>query len=341
VTHLDSKRQTPPATGRRPISWGDLVLMAAIPWYAALSWLLPESCWRRVCRAIDGLARPFKPANPLRRRVADHAPPALTGIGPNAIVDELEAGRREHYLQVFRCYRPGGWRPSISLEGMDKLEAAAGNGKGAILWIDHFVFNGLAPKLALQSAGFPFTHLSRPEHGFSKTSFGVRFLNPLRSRAEAPFLDGRVVIQRGAEGRALKRLMSLLKQGRLVSITAGAWEGRKRMAAPVFGRRLPLATGAPALAISTGAPLLPVTVVRDPHTAVIRVVVGEPFDIPEVASKESALRQIVDAYGGHIEPWIAAFPGQWRGWGYLQTEEAAAVAPSEANMVGNAARAAS
>ena len=52
----------------------------------------------------------------------------------------------------------------------------------------------LVSKMALHRAGYGLVHLSRSEHGYSSTIFGMRCLNPLRSRIESRYLAERVVI---------------------------------------------------------------------------------------------------------------------------------------------------
>lgn len=305
---------------RDAIVASDVWLAVQMPLLLLLSWAVPARSWNAVCRAIHAAGKPFRKPNALEARIAEARPPGLAAVAPASLVDELEAGRLEHYLQILRDYRPGGWRQDVDIEGLDRLRAALGEGRGAILWVDHFVFNGLAPKKGLHDAGFAFSHLSRPEHGFSKTRFGIRYLNPVRSRIEDRYLEERVLIARGAEARSVKRLLALLKRGKVVSITAGAWEGRKVAPVPVLGASLPISTGAASIAIASGAPLIPVATVRDEGSDTFRVVLDDPISWPRDLPKADAMEAIFAAYGRHLETWIASHPGQWRGWKYLRRD---------------------
>jgi len=304
---------------RRRIDAGDIRLALSLPVYFLLAWLLPERLWAPLCR---GLAAIGPTRNSLIPRIARFgAVPG--GRTPEAIVRALEAGRREHYLQILRAYRPGGWRPDLAIEGLEHLDAALAGGKGALLWVDHFVFNGLAPKQALFEAGRPFFHVSRPEHGFSKTAFGVRFLNPVRRRIEDRFLAGRIVIERGREAATIREIRRRLAEGHAVSITAGAWEGRRIAEVPFFGGLMPLATGAPRIAAVAGTPLLPLAVIRDPVTGRLSVIIEPPLREHGMCDRESSGREepaeaLLEAYARRLEPRVAAASDQWRGWNYLR-----------------------
>ena len=307
-----------PSKSRKWVSRSDFALIFSLPGYMFLSWFVHEPWWNGICRVMNRFSRIFSSPNPLVEKVALLLPSTMMDVDPAAIVQELEEGRREHYFQVFRDYRPRGWNTVFEINGIHHLEEARQSKRGVILWIDHFVFNGLLPKKVLAQAGYRFTHLSRPEHGFSKTEFGVRILNPLRTSIEDRYLKGRVLIERGAESRSVRSLTRLLKQGEIASITAGAWEGRRTARAKVLGHDYPLATGAPAIAHSTDSSLIPVAVYRLPHSGKFRVDLDSPILLGSVETKSEAIEVALAAYARHLEPLVKAYPGQWRGWNYLE-----------------------
>jgi lauroyl/myristoyl acyltransferase len=192
---------------------------------------------------------------------------------------------------------------------------ALARGNGAVLWVAHFAFNSNITKIALHRHGYRVSHLSRPEHGFSKTRFGIAMLNPVRCAPEDRYLAQRVVFDRHAPSTAMRKMVQALRNGEVVSITAGAWEGSDLAEGPLCGGRLSLAIGASRLAAVTGAALLPVFSVRDPasgfRTAIeppIALVSARP-DIHGVAAAEFLRRH---------EPWVRQFPDQWRGWKELR-----------------------
>ena len=230
-----------------------------------------------------------------------------------SIALDLQAAVYELRMQNLRCWRPGGWRPDIALQGEEHLVRAIERGNGAILWVAHFAFNSGITKIALHNRGHRVSHLSRPEHGFSKTRFGIACLNPVRCIPEDRHLAERIVYDRTAPSTAMRRMVRALQSGGVVSITAGAWEGNGLVDAPLLGGTLSLAVGAPRLALLTGAALLPVFSVRNAEqrlTTVIEAPIGLSRDsVPADACGDAAAE-----YLERHEPWIRQFPEQWRGW---------------------------
>lgn len=302
---------------KRPLVFRDDILkFLMLPIWFTLAWAVPQRYWKPVCTLQARLAAwgRFNRSTHISRAIASALPDGIGGRDAGSVWLELEASRYEHYFQVLRDYRSGGWRTGARVRGLRHLEKL--QGRGAVLWIAHFVFNGLAPKKELFLAGYPLIHLSRPEHGFSKTRFGIRILNPLRRRVEDWYLRERVVIDDMSGIRAVRRLDRLLRQGAICSITAGAWEGRQVVEVPLFGRRIPLATGALSLAYSAKVPLLPVFVIRD-GDGCIDVDIGDAIRVPEVFDKRDALGPMAAEFARRLEEYIRRAPGQWRGWHYL------------------------
>ena len=93
------------------------------------------------------------------------------------------------------------------LQGREHLDEALGRGKGCVLWVAHFVFAPNIAKLALHDAGYKVSHLSRLDHGFSSTRFGIKWLNPVRSRFE----DRLLAEPAGIDGNDYGRLVPLAK----------------------------------------------------------------------------------------------------------------------------------
>ena len=74
-------------------------------------------------------------------------------------------------------------------------------------------------KIALHRAGYRIVHLSHPRHGFSSSSFGVRYLNPVHRRAEDRYLAERVVLSLASPVGAMRTLMQRLKSNGVVTVT--------------------------------------------------------------------------------------------------------------------------
>ncbi|TGQ56652.1 hypothetical protein EN836_02240 [Mesorhizobium sp. M1C.F.Ca.ET.193.01.1.1] len=292
----------------------DLGFLLRLPVFVLVSLLVPEKRWRDICIWLEGLKR----VPEARRDVGEQ--PDLAGFGVAGREDRLRVGamRSEHNIQIVREWLVG-WRPEIELRGAEHLEAASSKGHGAVLWVAHFAFNGLAGKMAFAKAGFDVFHVSRPEHGFSKSRFGIRFLNPIRTSVELRYAAGRIVIDRANPAASMNEARRLLRQGKFVY--AGAWEGELLVRARIGQSAIELAGGAPRLARIAGAPVLPVFVVRDDSTGKIRVTVEKPIDVDRGRDKAELIQGAAQDFADRHLAYLKSCPHQWRDWEKLKAHE--------------------
>ena len=117
-------------------------------------------------------------------------------------------------------------------------------------------YSTLIFKMALNSAGYRASQLTRPDHGFANSPFGIRFLNPLWTSVEDRFIDERVTIQGDNAGTALAILRDRLAANRVVIITVHSMAHRI-VEVPFFQHSIRLPTGPMRLMRETGAALLP------------------------------------------------------------------------------------
>lgn len=305
-----SRRQQ--RAGRRPLfTADDAWFLAELPVLMAIATLGPERRWAALCggleRAKAALGR-FSPETIRRGFRAIRADGLDTG-DPFAVA----AARSEHHLQILRELA-WGWSAPIELIGAEHVRRALDRGRGAVLWVAHFSFNALAVKKAFHAAAFPVWHLSRPEHGFSKSRFGIAVLNPMRSRVELRFLRGRIVIDRASPQSAVRQARKRLKANEIVSVTAGAWEGGRIATVTIGGCDLDLATGAPGLAYLTGAPLVPVFAIRHAGSPAITVIAEAPIAVDRDRERDRAVLDAAQAFADRALPYVVANPSQWRDW---------------------------
>jgi len=280
---------------------------------------LPERRWRGVCRRLEAVKarlRIFDPA-PVARIAAEVLGPTHPGFDAHRFALESAAGRSEHHLQILRSCGPRPWAPALVTSGTAHLDDALAAGRGAVLWVAHFCFNALATKMALAQAGYQTWHLSRPEHGFSKSRVGIATVNRIRVRAELAHLAGRIVIDRAKPMAATLAAQRILRRNGIVSVTAGAWEGQRLAEVALLGGKLELAVGAPGLARLAAAALLPVFTVRGPDDA-LHVVVEPPIAVARDGDADAALGAAAQAFGDRLEVYVRRHPSQWRDWKALK-----------------------
>ena len=298
---------------------GDIQNSATLLGLAVIAWITPARAWGRIAAAIAAVTMR------LLRRPVVHVPEDLAAaLGPEwgaerarAVRVESAAVYFEERLQVLASYRPGGWRPSIKLSGIRHLETALSSGNGAILWVSAFASSDLIAKMALSDAGHRVSHLSRPPHGFSESVFGIRFLNPIRTRIEDRYLAERVTLTDESAIGALRVLRRRLQGNQVVSITVGN-EGEQTVAVPFLRGKISVATGPATLARAAGAPLLPVFTIRL-GTGSYAVQIGEPIHVPESDDRAASAAAAVEELAMSLSEHVARHPALWNGWRLLES----------------------
>lgn len=308
-------RREVPRSPRPWIARADLAFAAELPVLWAMALALPERRWASACRQLEvakAALRFFDPV-PVARTAARVLGARDPSFDARTFALESAAGRSEHHLQILREVAPGGWRAPLAFDGWEHLDTALAEGRGAVLWVAHFCFNALATKKALAEAGYRAWHVSRPEHGFSKSRIGIATVNRIRVRAELAHLAGRIVIDRERPNAASLATQRVLEKNGIVSITAGAWEGRRIARVEVLGGTLDLAVGAPRLARLTGAALLPVFTIRGDDGR-LRVIVEPRIPVAHDGDADEAFRAAAQAFGARLEEYVYRHPKQWRDW---------------------------
>jgi lauroyl/myristoyl acyltransferase len=322
------KRRKRAASGRPWVTLEDAKLALALPLLWAFALTVPERRWRTLCHRLESIrasvnTRDLECVARAARRVVGGSHASFEG---RAFALEVAAGATEHNLQVLRSRSRSGWNPMLRLEGAAHLDSALAAGRGAVLWVANFCFNALATKKALHDAGYRLWHLSRPEHGFSRSTAGIALYNGIRTGAERQQLEGRIVFERDRPGAAAVAAMRVLAQNGILSITAGDWEGQRIAGIDVCGGKLQLAVGAPRLARLSGAALLPVFTVRGGDRQTIRVVVEPALAVPSGGEADAALQGAAQAFGRVLEGYVRRYPAEWRDWARLELPRAAQAA---------------
>jgi lauroyl/myristoyl acyltransferase len=316
VTDVRIVRKPPKApTARAAISGADVRTALRLMGSLGVAWAAPQAWWPLIARRGSWLTG--KLAGKSTAKVASRIERAAGAERAGRLSAELRGARYEVAFQCLRGYRPGGWRPKIEVKGREHLDAALAEGKGAVLWVAHFIFAANVAKVGLAELGFRVSHLSRPDHGFSSTRFGLKVLNPVRAAFEDRYLVERIVFDRAHPAPALLRARKTVAAGGTVSFTAGAWEGSTLAEAPFLGSRITLAMGPVWLARASGAPLLPVFAWRTDAADRFEVEIGAPIEAPASAPEDAAMAAATAEFLRRLEPRVLARPSQWRGWSAL------------------------
>jgi hypothetical protein len=293
----------------------DLLQAGKVAAFALIAWATPPRWWRKVAVAMPNVGTAN--AGPDLRHFQSVLGPAFGADALSILDNRRRACSREVKLQILGLNGPWrSWRPNIRLHGEAHLRKALDEGKGAILWVTDSAYSTLIFKIALDRAGYRAYQLSRKQHGFSTSPFGIRFLNPLWCRVENRFIEERVLIPGDDAAPAMAILRARLAVNRCVIITVGALAHRLAEV-PFSNHRIRVPTGPIQFARSTGAVLLP---------AFAFLVGNGAFDVTienalPPADKSGTFDSIAAAYAKRLEPYVKKYPEQWTGWDYLLPRE--------------------
>lgn len=174
--------------------------------------------------------------------------------------------------------------------GVAALEAAAREGRGAVIVTGHFG-QWEAGRAWLKSIGAECAAVYRPLNNRHLDAIYVRQLE----------IGGRPMFEKG--GRGLRALVGHLRKGGLVAILTDQYD---RRAAPFdfLGRPAPTVTIAADLALRAGVPLVPGYGLREADGLRVRVVVEAP--VPHTTAAE-----MTQAVNDSLAARVRAAPGQY------------------------------
>jgi lauroyl/myristoyl acyltransferase len=292
----------------------DILEVIRIPVLMAVSWAFPEQYWGSFANVVVRLmaklrSKRHKALRRHQRRLFGGRidPILLDGMGVAHVVDQYVSR-----MKAFRDYRPGGWRPDVTVKGTEHIAAARAQGHGVVLWVAPFVYSDLVTKKALHEAGCKVSHLSRPDHGFSSSRFGIRILNPIWTRIEDRYLLERVRLQDGPGlGSALAVLRRRLQEKQIVSITATR-HARRTVCVTFLNAELHLPIGPVRLARAANAVLLPVFTIRTDAGKFV-VTIDDPLAGPTAGSGDEPPEAVIRRFARTLEGYALNYPSQWTG----------------------------
>ncbi|MEC8698372.1 MAG: hypothetical protein VXY20_03370 [Pseudomonadota bacterium] len=244
----------------------------------------------------------------MREIVGNHDLPLTS----HEVAQQLVTCEIETAMQVVRSHAPMPWVPDISIEGETHLKTALAAGRGAILWDSHFYFASLITKMGLYRSGYRLNHISRREHGFSQTHFGIRVLNPIRTSIEARYLANRVVMSDDKPGAILDGLARRLSDNEVVSVTVRG-DSNRPVEARFLNGTMRIAPGAAVLAWNSGSVLLPVFTKRLDDLS-YRIRISQPLNVLENTTRRAAVASAAREYARRLESEVIEHPGQWIDW---------------------------
>ncbi len=213
------------------------------------------------------------------------------------------------WMQILACHLPRRWTPKPRLIGKEHLEQALAKGRGAILLNAGFAYRDLMAKAAMARACHAGYQLSMDTHGFSRTRFGKRWLNPIYTSVEKRFLSERMVFSENNTKEIVGKIRDRLRQNKpvIVAVTPlGRHVAKKRF----LHGHIHIATGGINLACENDAPVLPVFTLREADGD-ISTVVGAALDQPAISDRAERIGSMLDDYVPRLEGYVSRYPSQF------------------------------
>jgi lauroyl/myristoyl acyltransferase len=257
-----------------------------------------------------------------RKKVQRLAEVMEEALGPAASGRDLFQAARDHYRmrvetgwgrirELHRC----GWEPRIEVDGLEHLRQGLAAGRGVVLW--GMLFCGFTlPKAALWRAGFRVSHLSREDHpGISHTQLGLKVIAPLLCRAEARYLERRVIVPLDGSLSYMRGLMDVLGANGCVSIV-GEHTARQNVETEFFLGGGSFATGAPALAWKMGSALLTFGVFREGSFRYRMVI--RPIEVDRGSTRQEFVEAAVHQFSRRVRDCVERHPADWLRWDEME-----------------------
>lgn len=291
------------------ISANDILTSLTLVLCAIIALILPRALWSGASRRCARLHLAIKKPNLAVAEVLNAEGIEVSNFDLSH--DLLSLNYLEN-IETMSEYLGYNSEPAVVVKGAANVARALESGRGVILWHSPFCCAALVEKRAYVCGGLSVTHLRASAHPFSSTAFGLRFLNPIKTRIENQYLKDVIMLVPRGERVALKQMRKALAENQVVSITA-IGSGRNAIEVPFLGGILRLALGAPSLAYSTGAIVIPTATSIHPGPK-YTVWFDAPLEIDSRLAKAEFRKALAFAYARRLAPHVRSRPGSWRGW---------------------------
>lgn len=207
-----------------------------------------------------------------------------------------------HYVQIYRLRKSA---PSFLIpeeRGSRHVVKALSEGNGAILITPH-LGNWELGGVTFALKGHPIHALTLRDHQTDVQDFRDRMRGTLGIMS--------VHLDPHQYGTVLK-LVKLLNDNQVIAMLGDRWEGGKKLKVNFFGKKVYFPAGAPALALASGAPIIPVFTVLRPNGRYLAWM-ETPIHVKRCPGKSTS--QLMDEKTQEIaavfERVIARYPDQW------------------------------
>lgn len=186
-------------------------------------------------------------------------------------------------------------REHVTIVGKERLDAALGEGRGAVLAATH-CGNWEMAGAALALYGYPMLSVAMKQ----KNEEFDRFISEYRA------MPGQTVEYK----TGVRDMLRALKKGYFVGLLCDQDPGDTGILSPFMGQRTLTPTGPAHFSVLCGLPVLTILIHQtgiDTYT----IYVGDPITADEGLPKKEKIQQITDRVNAKLEAWIRKYPEEW------------------------------
>ena len=215
---------------------------------------------------------------------------------------------------------------SVSIQGLEHLQRALRNGKGAILWESNALGRRTLSKQILHENGFAIHQVYAEVHlkGFLTTDpdrhhSWVRdhMIKTEMERCEKPSLAEIIYLPRSDSLVFTRVLLDRLKQNAILCIPGDGRSGKKLLPMKFLGRTKLFSTGMVSLAKISGASILPLFCIQEKNGKT-NLIIEPPILIEREMRREAGFEKGLNQYVRLLESYIRKYPEQYRNWSFWE-----------------------
>lgn len=272
--------------------------------FRPLTYVIPFRTYLGLIKILSYLTSPFYYK---RKHIAKSIFLLIGDFSTEQINTVLREGITNVSLFGFMDFYLGRWRPDICekyvlVEGKEHFQQALAEKRGVLLAFTHSnTFNAAFPCLGYVKKICSIVILDSSER-LSVSRIHAKIRERLWESLETVSYT---YLNRG-EAVSLK-VRSMLKEGKIVAISADGLHAGKFLSVPFFGKKIQLPTGIFKLSTLLGVPILPLFSGFDGKKSVFRVWLGDPI---LSRTPEEAAEAFIDQFQQHLRK----YPSHWTGW---------------------------
>lgn len=210
----------------------------------------------------------------------------------------------------------------VDIRGLEHLQRALGNGKGAILWESNSFGRRALSKQILHEKRFSIHQVYGEDHlkgflneGRSGTWVQEHIIKNEIEKFEKPFLAEIIYLPSSDSLVFTRILLDRLKQNAILCIPGDGKSGEKLLPLRFLGHNELFPTGMVSLAKISGASILPIFCIQEDNGKT-SLIIESSIRIEKERARERALEKGVIQYISLLESYIRRYPKQYRNWNF-------------------------